>query len=86
MTSDVRWIVAVPGEPGGLVVLRAASGDEVTILAPNRGDAERLAELSLRRELPAGARIMSRLEFEELQREAAAAAKLSPPPGRRPRQ
>ena len=66
--SGIRWLVIVRDPDRGSAPLLNAQGKEVEILAPDRKAAMRVATDRFR--LPPSARVVSRLERDELRREA----------------
>lgn len=76
--SDVRWIVAVPDPAGGLQLFRLSPlGAALEFRAPDRAAAERMVVAS-QAALPDDAVLISRLEFDELQR-ASSSRQPAPP-------
>jgi hypothetical protein len=69
VTSGVRWLVMLSDPAAGFTVLRDGSGRDVEILAADRDAALVLARYH--HEIPRAATVVSRLEYEERERELA---------------
>lgn len=66
--SEVRWVIGVPDAAGGLELFRLAPlGAVLEFRAPDRTTAKRRL-LESQATIPGKAILISRLEFEELQR------------------
>lgn len=63
--SSIRWLIVIPGLLGAFEPVLGGDGHPIELLAPDRRTALRLATA---RGLAPAASVVSRLEFEELQR------------------